>query len=250
MTARLPLFPLGSVLFPGLVLPLHIFEPRYRELVRHLLDQPADRAREFGVVAIQRGWEVGTGIPSEPPDTPPGDLVPPATSAALTLHEVGCTAEVRKVTQLPDGRFDLVTVGRRRFRIDRVDPRAAPYLVAEVEWLPEPPGQEEVADLLAPRVLATFRQYLGLMRDSASGGPPAPDEVGEQLPEDPTVLSHLVAATAALTLQDRQRLLAAPDTATRLRVELRLLAREAALLRQVRAVPVPLSELAVPPNSN
>jgi uncharacterized protein len=242
MTARLPLFPLGSVLFPGLVLPLHIFEPRYRELVRHLLERPADQAREFGVVAIQRGWEVDS-------EAAPGEVAPPATSAALTLHEVGCTAEVRQVTELPDGRFDLVTVGRRRFRIDRVDPQAAPYLVAEVEWLPEPAGQEEAADLLAPRVLATFRQYLGLIGDSRPDEAPA-EEVGEQLPEDPTVLSHLVAATAALTLEDRQRLLAAPDTATRLRAELRLLVREAALLRQVRAVPVPLSELAVPPSSN
>jgi uncharacterized protein len=249
MTARLPLFPLGSVLFPGLVLPLHVFEPRYRELVRHLLDLPADQTREFGVVAIQRGWEVGA-------ETEAADGTPPATSAALTLHEVGCTAEVRKVTSLPDGRFDLVTVGRRRFRIDRLDPRAAPYLIAEVEWLPEPVGQEEVADQLAPRVLATFRQYLGLVGDAEAARAEAGEGLAgavpseEQLPEDPTVLSHLVAATAALTVDDRQRLLAAPDTATRLRSELRLLAREAALLRQVRAVPVPLSELAVPPSSN
>ncbi len=245
MTARLPLFPLGTVLFPGLVLPLHVFEPRYRELVRHLLDLPAGQAREFGVVAIQRGWEVGAEPSSGAPPAP-------ATSAALTLHEVGCTAEVRQVTELPDGRYDLVTVGRQRFRIARVDQAASPYLVAEVDWLPEPPGQEQAADLLAPRVLATFRQYLGLMRGPQTGGSgsPAGDEIGEQLPEDPTVLSHLVAATAALTLDDRQRLLAAPDTASRLRAELRLLAREAALLRQVRAVPVPLSELAVPPSSN
>jgi Lon protease-like protein len=244
MTARLPLFPLGTVLFPGLVLPLHVFEPRYRELVRDLMDLPAGQAREFGVVAIQRGWEVGSERSSGP--------LAPAVSAALTLHEVGCTAEVRQVTELPDGRYDLVTVGRRRFRIARVDQAASPYLVAEVDWLPEPPGQEPAADLLAPRVLAAFRQYLGLMRGPQTGGSgsPAGDEVGEQLPEDPTVLSHLVAATAALTLDDRQRLLAAPDTATRLRAELRLLAREAALLRQVRAVPVPLSELAVPPSSN
>jgi uncharacterized protein len=237
MTSRLPLFPLGTVLFPGLVLPLHIFEQRYRELVRHLMAMPDGHAREFGVVAIQRGWEVSSG-----PEGPTTDVVP-AVSASLTLHEVGCTAELRQVTELPDGRFDVVTVGRRRFRIARVDQHASPYLVAEVEWLPEPPGQDEAADLLAPRVLALFQQYLALMRT-------ADTEVGEQLPDNPTVLSHLVAATAALTLDDRQRLLAAADTASRLRAELRLLARESALLRQVRAVPVPLSELAVPPSSN
>ncbi len=258
MTARLPLFPLGTVLFPGLVLPLHVFEPRYRELVRHLLDLPAGQAREFGVVAIQRGWEVGAEPSSGAPPAP-------ATSAALTLHEVGCTAEVRQVTELPDGRFDLTTVGRRRFRIVRVDKERSPYLVAEVDWLPEPPGHQETADLLAPRVLAVFRRYLDLVRDSRSGGEAGDGEEagsgegpgagpgarpGEQLPEDATVLSHLVAATAALTLDDRHRLLAAADTEARLRAELRLLARETALLRHVRAVPVPLSELAVPSSSN
>jgi len=108
MTARLPLFPLGTVLFPGLVLPLHVFEPRYRDLVRDLLALPAGQAREFGVVAIQRGWEVGA-------EAVAGDATAPATSATLTLHEVGCTAEIRQVTELPDGRFDLTTVGRRRF---------------------------------------------------------------------------------------------------------------------------------------
>ncbi|MEV1289658.1 LON peptidase substrate-binding domain-containing protein [Micromonospora sp. NPDC049679] len=234
MIARLPVFPLGTVLFPGLVLPLHIFEERYRELVRHLIDLPEGAPREFGVVAIRQGWE------ALPPAGPAG---PGAGAGAVTLHDVGCTAELRQVTELPDGRFDIVTVGRRRFRIAAVDEQSTPYLRAEVEWLPEPTGQEEVADLLAPRVLAVFRQYLGLIRRDS-------DEIGEQLPDDPTVLSHLVAATAALTVEDRQRLLAAPDTARRLRAELRLLNRESTLLRQVRAVPVPLAELAVPASPN
>ncbi|WP_446216043.1 LON peptidase substrate-binding domain-containing protein [Micromonospora sp. IBHARD004] len=227
MTARLPVFPLGTVLFPGLVLPLHIFEERYRELVRHLVGLPEGAPREFGVVAIRAGWEVTP--------TPGGGDV--------TLHEVGCTAELRQVTELADGGFDIVTVGRRRFRIADVDDRSAPYLTAAVEWLPEPTGTDEVADLLAARVISVFRQYLGLIR-------PDPQEISEQLPEDPTVLSHLVAATAALTVADRQRLLDIDDTAGRLRAELRLLNREAALLRQVRAVPVPLSELAGPPAPN
>jgi uncharacterized protein len=92
-------------------------------------------------------------------------------------------------------------------------------------------------------VLAVFRQYLALIRDDEH-------EIDEQLPDDPTVLSHLVAATAALTVEDRQRLLATADTAERLRAELRLLNREAALLRQIRAVPVPLPEFAVPASPN
>ncbi|MEV4201698.1 LON peptidase substrate-binding domain-containing protein [Micromonospora globbae] len=234
MTARLPVFPLGTVLFPGLVLPLHIFEERYRALVRHLVALPEDAPREFGVVAIQAGWEVAPTGPGGRPLPGGGDV---------TLHEVGCTAELRQVTELADGGFDIVTVGRRRFRIAEVDRRSAPYLTAEVEWLPEPGGTDETAELLAARVISVFRQYLGLIR-------PDPQDITEQLPEDPTVLSHLVAATAALTVDDRQRLLAIDDTAARLRAELRLLNREAALLRQVRAVPVPLAELASPPTPN
>ncbi|MFE9690012.1 LON peptidase substrate-binding domain-containing protein [Micromonospora sp. NPDC005806] len=234
MTARLPVFPLGTVLFPGLVLPLHIFEERYRALVRHLVGLPEGAPREFGVVAIQAGWEAA-------PAGPPGR--PALGGGEVTLHEVGCTAELRQVTELADGGFDIVTVGRRRFRIAEVDEGAAPYLTAAVEWLPEPAGTDEVAGLLAARVISVFRQYLGLIR-------PDPQEISEQLPEDPTVLSHLVAATAALTVADRQRLLAIDDTAARLRAELRLLNRETALLRQVRAVPVPLSELAGPPVPN
>ncbi|MFI7605149.1 LON peptidase substrate-binding domain-containing protein [Micromonospora sp. NPDC049366] len=234
MTARLPVFPLGTVLFPGLVLPLHIFEERYRALVRHLVGLPEGSPREFGVVAIQTGWEVAATGPGGRPTAAGGDV---------TLHDVGCTAELRQVTELDDGGFDIVTVGRRRFRIADVDERSAPYLTAEVEWLPEPGGADEVADLLAARVISVFRQYLGLIRAD-------PQELSEQLPEDPTVLSHLVAATAALTVDDRQRLLAIDDTAARLRAELRLLNREAALLRQVRAVPVPLTELASPPTPN
>lgn len=231
VSTRLPLFPLGTVLFPGLVLPLHIFEERYQALVRHLTGLPDGTPREFGVVAIRSGWEV----------RPAGEGG--AATGTVNLYEVGCTAEVRQVTELADDRFDLVTVGRRRFRILDVDEESAPYLTAEVEWLPDAEGPDEAADLLAPRVLAVFRQYLGLIRED-------PDEISEQLPDDPTVLSHLVAATAALTLADRQRLLAVPDTAGRLRAELRLLNRETALLRQVRAVPVPLTELAQPASPN
>jgi uncharacterized protein len=226
----LPLFPLGTVLFPGLVLPLHVFEERYRALVRHLIELPADETRQFGVVAIRQGWEVEAtaGLPSAEP---------------VTLYEVGCTAELRQVTEHSDGRFDIVTVGRRRFRVDRVDRASAPYLTAEVEFLDDSIGEPGLADYLAPRVLASFRRYLGIV------GPETLAEA-EQLPDDPTVLSHLVAATAMLTTDERQHLLAVPDTAARLRAELVILEREAGLLLRVRAVPVPLSQFAVPPGPN
>jgi hypothetical protein len=234
--AILPVFPLSTVLFPGLVLPLHIFEERYRVLVRELVANTADEPHEFGVVTLRRGSEVQA--------LPEGDTDQPADAAPVTadvLYEVGCTAELRQVTELPDGRFDIVTVGRRRFRVLSVEAASAPYLTAEVEWLPDE-TPDDTADLLAPRVLAAFRTYLDLLRPAS--------EVLDQVPDDPTVLSHLVAATAQLTLDERHLLLAAPDTTTRLRTELKLLNREAGLLARVRAVPVPLSDLARPASPN
>ncbi|HEU4349966.1 MAG TPA: LON peptidase substrate-binding domain-containing protein [Actinoplanes sp.] len=237
MGAILPVFPLSTVLFPGLVLPLHIFEERYRTLVRQLVARPEDAPHEFGVVTLRRGSEVQT-LPEG--DEPPVDETPVTTDQ---LYDVGCTAELRQVTELPDGRFDIVTVGRRRFRLLGVETGAEPYLTAEVEWLPdEEKSADEVAELLAPRVLAAFRTYLDLLRPASEGL--------DQVPDDPTVLSHLVAATAQLTTDERQLLLAAPDTASRLRAELKLLTREAGLLARVRAVPVPLSDLARPASPN
>jgi len=224
----IPLFPLGTVLFPGVVLPLHVFEPRYRELIRHLMAQPSGPKREFGVVALRRGWEVG--------DTD--------TDA---LYDVGCTAELKQVKTYDDGRFDIITVGRRRFRLRGVtDPGQTPYLRGEVDWLPEQLGPPGEAEELVPRVIAAFRRYLDLLANANGNAEP----VVEQLPEDPTVLSHLVAATASLTVADRQHLLAAPDVATRLRSELTLLNREASLLAELRAVPVPLVEFRVPMSPN
>jgi Lon protease-like protein len=234
--AIIPVFPLGTVLFPGLVLPLHIFEERYRTLVRDLVATTDDEPHEFGVVTLRHGWEV---------QSPDGDAERPADETPITveqLYDVGCTAELRQVTELPDGRFDIVTVGRRRFRIVAIAADTHPYVTAEVEWLPDKEATDPAAELLAPRALAAFRRYLDLLRPDS--------EVLDQVPDDPTVLSHLIAATAQLTTGERQELLAAPDTATRLRTELRLLNREAGLLAKVRAVPVPLSDLARPVSPN
>jgi Lon protease-like protein len=221
----LPLFPLGTVLFPGLVLPLHIFEERYRALVRTLIERSDPGERSFGVVAIRRGWEVGQPAIEDP-----------------ELYDVGCTAEIRDVTAHPDGTYDIVTVGRRRYEIAELVPGETPYARASVTYLPERPGPSGEADALGPRVLAAFRAYLRALKNGHA------EE--EQLPDDPVVLSHLVAATASLTIADRQALLAAADTATRLREELRLLNRETRLFARVKAVPATLADLTVRPGRN
>src|SRR6202041_2864182 len=123
MSQSLPLFPLGTVLFPGLLLPLHIFEERYRRLVRDLLTEP--EPRQFGVIAIRKGRETGV-------------------DGVSALYEIGCTATLRRVDELDDGRFDLITVGTQRFRLLALD-QTRPYLQGEVELLAEDAGDQAAA---------------------------------------------------------------------------------------------------------
>ncbi len=223
MADELPLFPLGhTVLFPGVVLPLHVFEERYRELVRTLAAQEDPGPRRFGVVAIRQGWEVGA-------------------DAVRALHEVGCAAELRRVSRYPDGRFDIVTVGSDRFRLLEVD-RTRPGPTWSVGWSGSPPTRRTAA-----RRRCSPPAWVGC--SSSTPGPPpgcggSPPEPFE-LPEDPSLLSYLVASSAVLTLEDRQALLEAGTAAARLRAELRLLKRETTMVRRLRALPVPIAELQV-----
>jgi Lon protease-like protein len=207
VTDRLPIFPLGAVLFPGLVLPLRVFEERYRLLMSDLL--AGEEPHRFGVVSIELGHEVGPG-------------------AARRLAAVGCTAEVRDV-QEEDGRYEVVTTGGTRFRVENVDDSLA-YLCADVTMLPEEdgPGAENA---VAP-VTSMFRRYCE--RLVAHGA-----EVADldELPADPLSLSYLVAASLVLDRSDKQRLLQAEHAAARLRLEYELLRRENLLLEAFPTVP-------------
>ena len=209
----LPLFPLGTVLFPGLVLPLHVFEERYRQLVRDLLALPEEDQR-FGVVCIREGREVGE-------------------DGVRALYEIGCTARVSTVQGYPDGRFDLVTVGSELFRLDELH-TDQPYFTGTVTWLDDPRGDEAELSVLDPLVRTAFTAYVDAL-GLASG---AQVDVPE-LPDDPHVLGHLVGATMALDLADRQDLLEQADGVARLRRGLSLLRREAGVLAALRAVPAP-----------
>ena len=117
VTDTLPLFPLSTVLLPGAALPLHIFESRYRQLVLDLVNDVVPD-RRFGVVGIRQGWEVGD------------DNVD-------SMYDVGCSARLQQVQQLPQGRYDVSADGAQRFRLLQIDREAAPYLMARVEWLPD-----------------------------------------------------------------------------------------------------------------
>ncbi|WP_424923484.1 LON peptidase substrate-binding domain-containing protein [Actinomadura bangladeshensis] len=208
VTERLPLFPLGTVLFPGLVLPLHLFEERYRRLIGDLLERPEPRG--FGVVGIQLGHEVGEG-------------------AAHRLAEVGCVAELREATPHPDGRYDIVTVGARRFRVKGLD-RSRPYLQGEVEFLPEEAGAG--AGPIAARVRRLYRLYRHRLGAAGAGA-----LADAEPPDDPVALSYAIAASLVLDGHDKQRLLECEDAALRLAAERDLLARENRILNVLPAIP-------------
>jgi Lon protease-like protein len=212
MSETLPLFPLGTVLYPGLLLPLHIFEERYRRLVRDLLAGPAPR--RFGIVAIRKGRE--TGI-----------------DGISALHEIGCIATVRRVTEREDGRFDLVAIGTQRFRLTELDD-SMPYLRGEVDLLDEETGDERAAGLAARAVRSSFVTYLDALAARGGTAVSVPD-----LPQEPVLLSYLVAASMIVDLSDKQILLDEPDAAGRLAAERALLARETTLLRSLTSTPAP-----------
>jgi len=212
MSEMLPLFPLGAVLYPGMVLPLHIFEDRYRQLVRYLLDGP--EPRQFGVIAIRKGRETGV-------------------EGVQSLYEVGCTATLRRVEQHADGRFDLVTLGTQRFRLLSLD-EALPYLQGEIELLTDDEVDAAAAGPLVRAVQVAFRAYLDALTEW--GG--ATVRV-EELPAEPILLSYVVAATMVIDLPERQNLLAEPDALARLNAQRALLSRETAMLRTTTSRPAP-----------
>jgi Lon protease-like protein len=212
MSETLPLFPLGTVLYPGLLLPLNIFEERYRELVRDLLDGP--EPRRFGVIAIRKGRETGV-------------------DGISALYQIGCTATLREVAEQEDGRYHLVTVGTQRFRLASLD-NSRPYLQGEVDLLEEEVGDEAAAGLAVHAVQRGFHGYVDALASRESIEVTVPE-----LPDEPLLLSYLVAASMILDLSVQQDLLAEPDAERRLGAERALLARETTMLRSLTAAPAP-----------
>jgi uncharacterized protein len=244
---EIPLFPLHTVLCPGIVLPLHVFEERYRAMTRHCLET----GEPFGVVLIRDGREVGT-------------------KGIATLAGVGAFVEIREAGRYPDGRYDLLAAATGRFAIESVDALREPYLVARVTPLDDEVGDEPRAERLAAVAIRRFVRYLELMRardgetteeldirveidapdvdERASRAPsPAVDElemVAEvaadgstthhdlAIPDDPTVLSYLLSGIVQVELPRRQGLLEAETTVERLEALINLLDREVVLLGQ------------------
>jgi len=194
----LPLFPLEQVvLFPGMALPLRIFEERYKVMIGAC--QVTDRL--FGVLLIRSGREVG-----EP-------AVP---------ERVGCTARIMRLDRLPDGQMNILTVGEQRFRL-LGPPRTMPegYLEGDVRTLAEAHTPDIAEDLLRG-VSEEFEKYQkALLALTGQQGSAPPD-----LPREPNGLSYRVAAMLYVHPRERQQLLELDDVAARLQRELVLLRRE------------------------
>jgi Lon protease-like protein len=222
----LPLFPLQAVLLPGANLPLHIFEPRYRQLTVDLVSGKFPDMT-FGIIALR-----------------------PSVEREVTdlahLHAVGCSARLREAQRLPDGRFDIITTGDRRFRLLELDTTSAPYLMGQVEWVPDADQTTTAAEsvsMLAESARNAHRRYCTAAWKREDWSEPVEDTETRNL-------AHALAADCLLSLDDRQQLLEETRPLHRLRLVGRLLNQEAGLLTALRAVPALPTHFSDPINLN
>ncbi|MEE8603546.1 LON peptidase substrate-binding domain-containing protein [Euzebya tangerina] len=215
----LPLFPLHLVLYPGRPLPLHLFEMRYRDMLRDCLAGDG----LFGVVAIRSGREVGTDWTTGK-SHPPADPSPP-TQPSSSIYAVGTITKIRTVSERDDGRFDIITVGSGRFRVrETLNDRS--YLHADVDELDE---SEEPQDVIAAEELRTvLLPYLK--------GLGVPEEFCERLPTSPAELSYLACSALQVEVPIQQGLLELPTHAERMLATAKIIRREAGIIRHLGAV--------------
>lgn len=214
MFPSLPMFPLSSVVFPGMTVPLHVFEDRYRLLVRDLLEITDPAERLFGTVAIRDGYEVGE-------------------HGAQSLYRTGCLLQLTEVERHPDGTFDVVAVGRDRLRLDQME-RPGDYPRGAVHVVEEP--RIEVPEPLLDHARATFTAYRVALAEIQG------DPFSGTLPRDPDYLAWTLSALSPLPLAERQALLEADDAAQRLELVTRYLREE---LRAINVIPsLPATQVA------
>ena len=235
---QLPFFPLHTVVFPHLPLPIHVFEERYRAMARDLTADRSPWGGRFVVSMIVDGPEVG------------GDATKP----------IGTICEVRTAEQLADGRWVILAVGIGRARLGAID-RSGPYAVIEVEEVPEVVG-DDAASML-PTVQRALDAYVATVKRFVVRTASVEHESQEttdvaasldqvlkpiQLPDDPVAASYAIGGMLQIELSRKQQLLDLPDAATRLRLELDLLRRESRLLDDGALTPVQASDIAFHPN--
>ncbi len=193
---EMPLFPLKNVvLFPGMMLPLHIFELRYREMINRCIDEKSP----FGVVLIDEGQEVG------------GDAQP---------HRIGTAARIMRVDRLDDGCMNITAVGTQRFRVLELN-RSHSYLSGKVSQFPLLNGATKQATDLAQRVRPQVLDYVDLLAKASSTNLRL-----DRLPEDPLTLAFLIAIALQVKPADKQKLLEQSGIPEMLALEAHLIARE------------------------
>lgn len=213
-TEHLPLFPLGSALMPGMDLPLHIFEQRYRQL---LIDREgADPL--FGVVLIRAGREV-----VDQPD----------------IRSVGTAASLISAATHPDGRSSIIVKGSRRFRIVAED-WSRDYLSATVEWLDEPPGDVAACRRLADDATQLWTELIRQLVDKVDQGAAVEEVLRtliQRLPDDPTARCYDILGQLPIPAGIRQQHLEMTTAEERLRSLVDLLQREIRLSSAFRDAP-------------
>lgn len=198
---RLPLFPLPLVLLPGMRLPLHIFEPRYRIMLRDCLETD----RTFGL--IYQADDAG--------------------DRTLASGTVGTRAVIDEVEQLPDGRANIIVNGTQRFALVRVAESDSPYMIGHV--VPFEDEREPVAQVtaLALRLGELFVEAATAARRLDDDASPVP-----MLTEDPANIAFAAAASVELDAAERQRLLSSPSPSARMREMITLLDATLPTLRE------------------
>ena len=209
MSTSLPMFPLNAVIFPGVSVPLSVFEDRYRALVHHLLRVEDPAQRVFGSVGIREGYEVGE-------------------HGSQSLFRVGCRVQLTEVESHADGTFSIVAVGRDRIQLERLDTSGA-FPVGEVVDRPETAAS--VPPALVEQAREVFADYRAALADVRT------DPYTGDLPRDPTYLSWTLAACAPLPLHERQALLEAEDAGDRLRMVTDLLRGELVTMQVLPSLP-------------
>jgi ATP-dependent Lon protease len=185
---QLPIFPLPIVLFPNELLPLHIFEPRYKKM----LEDIQEGNNIFGI-SYFRAEEAVTS--NRPP-----------------IGSIGCATEVKEIQRLPDGRSNILTIGLARYIIERYVDCSKPYLIAEVSYFEDDEEDEELLKPLADEVFQTFVK-IAKMAHELSG---EREKMPEIPPAEPQILSFLIGASFNLSPEEKYKLLQTRSTFERL----------------------------------
>ena len=213
MSRTLPLFPLEAILYPGVLMPLRIFQPRYLQLLEELQSGPG---REFGIIGLRSGSS--SEVISRP-----------------DLYDVGCGATLHRVRESGDNAYDVTILGHDRFRLLNFVDEGKPYVCGRIEPFADRPSESEDAEALASENLVLFAKYV---RSVASIRGRTSIEVTEaNLPADPPALSWLMASATHLPRPEKQQILETDTDVQRLRLQRVLLTRELALIDRLGALP-------------